>query len=198
MELQENLDWEEIESFLSHFNHTMNLSDGKNSIIDFLTVNFPNFDTKVLLDLNINDLKNEFLEWVAVPLKTEKPESSIQSIYFGLFISSDKELVDDLDEMKIIYLAGSSISPIVDPDDWAVEPDYLPKTRYFVPNVFKAIELELNKYKNTADVEQIIYNGLINLVIINSKQELKNLLDDESRYIGSGFDEGPVYFLGKM
>lgn len=198
MELQENLEWEELETFITHFNDTTDLETGKKSIIEFLSKNSPNFDTEFLNNLEISDFKKELLDWVSVPLTTETPNPSIKSLYFGLFTTPDKELTGQLDEIKVLYVAGSSVSPLDDPDDWAVEPEYLPEARYFVPNEFEQIELELKKYKNTSEVEQIIYNGLINLVLVNCKSELKTLLKERSLHIGSGFDEGDAFYLGKI
>lgn len=100
--------------------------------------------------------------------------------------------------VKVLYVAGSSASPLENPDDWAVEPEYFPEGRYFVPNEFKLIENELREYDDASDAEQIIYNGLINLILVNSKNELRELIDPNTKHLGSGFDEGPAYYLGKI
>ncbi|WP_321308883.1 hypothetical protein [Marinifilum fragile] len=197
-EIREELEWEELEEFINHFAKTKpDLNTGKATIINFIKTKIPSFDHNFIEGIDFLETQKEFLSWVKEPLLKSKPDDNIVGLYFGLFTSSDPQLSKNGKELTVLYIAGSEISPKEDPTDWAVDPTYFPLERYCVLSSFSIIDSELKKYTNTSDLEQVLFNGITNLILLNSMEELGKLSNNEEIYIGSGFDSGDCYNLGK-
>lgn len=198
IEIKEEIEWTELETFINQFADTKpNLESGKNTIIKFIQENFPSFKSDFMTELDFDAIKNEFIDWLKVPLLKSPPEKEIVAYYFGLFTSSDPQLSESGEEIKVLYIAGSKTTPEQDSIDWAVDPDYFPPERYCILNSYTQIEKELSKYKNTSDLEQILFNGITNLILVNSMDELKQNSNKSGMYVGSGFDSGPCFLIGK-
>lgn len=198
IELREEIEWTELEGFIRHFaDRQPSLKAGKDTIIEYVREKFPSFKSDFLLDIDFEATKEEFIHWLKIPLLKSPPDNEIKAFYFGLFTSSDPELSGTGEEIKVLYLAGSITTPEEDSMDWAVDPDYFPPERYCVLTSFIQIERELSRYKNTSELEQILFNGITNLILVNSMDEIKKYSNRSGVYVGSGFDSGPNFLIGK-
>jgi hypothetical protein len=198
IEIKEELEWREIEDFINSISRNkLTLDQGKDSIISFLQKRYPSFDSRTVSKVNFHNLRHEFLDWVRVPLQHSPPDDNIRSLYFGMFESTDPQLVDDGKSVMVFYVAGSDRTPAEDVHDWAVNPRYLPDARYIIFDDYIFLYNELKRYDNHDQVEQIIINGISNLIISNSLLELKHLTGKERLSVGSGFDEGPAFMVGE-
>jgi hypothetical protein len=199
IEIKEELEWSELESFINHFAKTKtDLKTGKDTIISFLNEKIPSFNSDFLKLIDFEELRLKFIDWVKVPLTNSPPEEEIIAFYFGLFNSSDPQLSDDGELVTVLYLSGSITSPEHDSYDWAVDPKYFPPERYCILSAYSAIDKELRKYKNTSDIEQILFNGITNLILTNSLNELKEMTGKNEFHVGSGYDSGDCYIIGKV
>lgn len=137
-------------------------------------------------------LQREFTEWLTKTLKENPLSGDIKAIHFGLFTSAVNNR-----EITTIYLCGSKRSPSEDKEDWNVGPKYFPKY-YFVPKDFETID---KLYPNlTGDEEVLIFNGILNLLVINSisKFQAQLLKHHPNIYVATGFDSGDTYVLGNL
>ena len=113
-------------------------------------------------------------------------------MYFGIFTS-----IENNKEYITIYLSGSKTSPIEDSEDWNVESSYFPKF-YMIPSFFEKIKSSNSELNG--ELEILVYNGILNLLIIENIESYKEYIIKSSNeiYIGCGFDSGDTYILGKL
>ena len=198
IEIIDNLDWIDIEKFINQIvAKKLSLTSGKDTIIKFIASYYPEFKTDFLQKLDFYEIQNEFIDWITEALSESLPPKNIVALYFGLFASSDPQLAAPDENLMVLYVTGSTISPEQSPIDWAVDSEYLPPKRYYVLSTNSIINQELTKYHNTSGLEQILFNGITNLILINSMDILSSKIKNNSYYIGSGFDSGPCFIIGK-
>lgn len=198
IEIKDELEWEEIETFINSLSlKRLGMEEGLTSIHTFLQTHYPDFDSQFVLELDLIQFKLGFVGWVEQRLKQSPLDHNIQSLFFGLFQSNDPEIAQGKESVTILYISGSDQTPDNDPEDWAVDPAYFPDGRYVVVPEYIAIYNELAKYENTMEVEQIIINGMTNLILQNSLNEIGNLTGRAGIYVGSGFDGGTCFVIGK-
>ncbi|BCY28742.1 hypothetical protein KK2020170_16100 [Flavobacterium okayamense] len=183
------IEWELVDSLLKkQIKNKVSIQNGINEIKKLL-----NFDNKNLItESELEKLINEFNSFTKKVLKENYLPNDIKGLYFGIFTS-----IDNNKEYITIYLSGSIISPMEDSEDWNVEPIYLPKM-YMIPSYFEIIKssnVELN-----GELEVLIYNGILNLIILENIETYKeNIIKSSNEiYIGCGFDSGETYILGKL
>lgn len=173
------------------------LDFGAQELNDFLK---NNFSISLADKIDIKRLTNEFQENIKNIISKNKVPSNIKSIYFGLVTLSDNET-----QLTSIHITGSKFSPHEDPE-WASSVDYQGGS-YINLKDFSIIDSNLpDELDNKAAIEVVIFNGLLNLMIINSKDNIKSLtfktgLFTKSRqtlWLGAGFDSGDCYSLGQI
>ena len=195
IEITTDLEWIELENFINQFvKIKSSLDDGKVLILEFIKNKFPDFNSDFLNDIDFHKIQSDFIDWIKIPLSKTPPNTNIISYYFGLFKSSDPKISENESEITVIYITGSEISP-KDDEDWALEADYSPSERYCVLPSYSKIDNELSKYKNNSDIEQILFNGITNLILVNTLETLKSLIGKENINIGSGFDSGDCFMI---
>jgi hypothetical protein len=190
-----DLEWNEIEFFINQFaKNKPNLNDGKKIILQFVKDKFPEFNNDFINDIDFHKIQSDFIQWVRIPLIKTPPKLNINSFYFGLFKSSDPQISENNKEVTVIYITGSSVSP-ADDEDWAVDAEYSPSSKYCVLSSYLKIDNELNNYNHTSDIEQILFNGITNLILVNSMDTLKKLINKDKINVGSGFDSGDCFMI---
>ena len=120
-------------------------------------------------------LQAEFNDWLNEIFKNQLPKK-VKSIYFGLFSMVDPDNEDD--EITTIYFCGSTSTP-QDDEDWACWTDdsYLPENKYLVLTDFMIIDQNIKLNRNIeGDINVLIFHGLLNLLILNSLEQIKNSL----------------------
>ena len=191
------MDWDIIEPilidqikrkprFISGFHEIKNLLTNKS-----LEVLFDNVDEK--------RLQTEFSEWINEIFAKRLPKN-VKSLYFGLFSMVDPD--DDSEEITTVYFCGPTLTP-QDDDDWACWNDntFLPENKYLILTDFLIIDQNTKLNSDVeGDINVLIFHGLLNLLIINSFDFLRNSLiaTHKSLYIGSGFDGGDMLVIGKL
>ena len=106
------------------------------------------------------------------------------------------------EEMTTIYFCGSASTP-QDDDDWAcwTEDSYLPDNKYLLLTDFMIIDqyFKLNSHIE-GDLNVLVFHGLLNLLILNSLDKIRNSLTgtQKSLYLGTGFDGGDIVIMGKL
>ena len=183
------IEWELVDNLLKkQIKNKVSIQNGINEIKKLL-----NFDNKNLItESELEKLINEFNSFTKKVLKENHIPNDIKGLYFGIFTS-----IDNNKEYITIYLSGSKTSPMEDSEDWNVEPIYFPKM-YMIPSYFEKIKssnTELN-----GELEVLIYNGILNLIILENIETYKeNIIKSSNEiYIGCGFDSGDTYILGKL
>lgn len=165
-----------------------------------------------VVDIDIEELKKEFDKWLSEVIAKEPIPQNIKSIYFGLATMTFPE-IDLGKEKTTVYIAGSKITPEQD-SDWACDTEYFPNRRYLLLRDFDKIDRTIKSNNNLrGDYEVMVFNGLLNLIVINSLLKFKErLLTYEDKklglfktnkkrntlYLGAGFDSGDVYLLGEL
>jgi len=155
--------------------------------------------TEVVDNVEEGRLQTEFNDWFNEILTDQLPKK-VKSLYFGLFSMIDPDNEDE--EITTIYFCGSTSTP-QDDDDWACWTDdsYLPDNRYLVLSDFMVIDqnIKLNPHIE-GDLNVLIFHGLLDLLILNSLEQIKNSLTAtrKSLYLGSGFDGGDIVIMGKL
>lgn len=205
---QNKMNWEEIDKILKEqIASKLDLQSGYNHIKHFLTDNgLP------IVDINIDELKKEFDDWFIEVIDKEPIPKYIKSIYFGLSTMSFPE-IDNGKEKTTVYIAGSKLTPSQDPD-WACDTEYFPNRRYVLLDDFGKIDELINSNdKLSGDYEVLVFNGLLNLLVLNSIKKFKDKLliynDKKLRFFkaekkreklqfGAGFDSGDIYLLGEL
>lgn len=198
IEIIDDLEWIDIEKFINQIAEKKpTLTSGKDTIIKFIASHYPEFKIDFLQKLDFYAIQMEFLDWVKEALLESPPPKNIVALYFGLFTSSDPQFAAKDENLIVLYVIGSTISPEQSPIDWAVDSKYFPPNRYCVLSAYSIINQELSKYHNTSGLEQILFNGITNLILINSMDILSSKIKNNSYDIGSGFDSGPCFIIGK-
>jgi hypothetical protein len=115
-------------------------------------------------------------------------------------------MVDETNELDYgittIHFCGSTSTPI-DDIDWSCQTDesFLPENRYLVLTDFVTLDNNINK-RDDIEGEQdvLIFNGLLNLLIINCDNRIRSLFlkSEHNLFIGAGYDEGDTFVLGKL
>jgi hypothetical protein len=151
--------------------------------------------------VNLNRLDTEFKEKVKDALTSDTVSNNIRSIYFGLLtLAGDR----DNTPLTTIHVAGSKSTPGED-EEWACDVDY--KSRLYINlGDFALIDSSLgSELDDKGIIEVVIFNGLINLLLMNSIDLVKSLTfhrssltDIQSLWLGTGFDSGDCYVLGEL
>lgn len=113
-------------------------------------------------------------------LKKDPIPKDIKSLYFGLATLSFPEI--DVVEQTTIYVTGSSLEP-QDDSEWHLSSNYEPRRRYMLLDGFAQWDQFKKKGLLNGDAEVLIFNGLLNLLIL---------------HFGAGFDSGPTYEIGSI
>ena len=154
---------------------------------------------EVVKNVEERRLQAEFNEWLKEILSNQLAQK-VKSIYFGLFSMVNPENEDE--EMTTIYFCGSASTP-QDDDDWAcwTEDSYLPDNKYLLLTDFMIIDqyFKLNSHIE-GDLNVLVFHGLLNLLILNSLDKIRNSLTgtQKSLYLGTGFDGGDIVIMGKL
>ena len=202
------MDWEKIDKLLTEqIANKTDMRTGYAQIRQMLAA-----DNLPAADIDVDGLKKEFIEWLEEVITIEPIPKNIQSIYFGMGTFSFSE-IDNGKERTTVYLTGSKSTPAQDAD-WACDTDYYPDRRYLLLNDFEKIDDLIKSSKDLdGDYEVLVFNGLLNLLVINSMDELKDkLLNRREKilgliktykkrdhlYLGAGFDSGDLYLPGEL
>ena len=200
-----SMEFEELNKIIkTQIQEKPNLKQGWSQLVGFS--HFSSFN------IDLEETQKEFEEWLLEVIQKEPIPSNISSLYFGLSQLSFPQ-IDNGKEKFTIYLAGSTLTPSQD-EDWACETEYLPERRYLLLESFEEIEKQIKTLKNyQSEMEVLLFNGLLNLLIINSIQDFKDSIltytktklglfkskqKREAMYIGSGFDSGDIYVVSSV
>jgi len=176
-------------------NEKPDLRTGSNQLDNFLR---EQFQISVLEKIDVDRLDMEFRQKVSNTLTTNKVPNDISSIYFGLMT-----LDGDIDDTSLttIHLTGSLSTPEEDLE-WACDVDYAGQD-YINLTDFALIDSNLGELEDKGLIEVLIFNGLLNLLLINSVDLVKDLTyrsslaARQSIWIGTGFDSGDCYVIGE-
>lgn len=192
-----NWDWEIIEPILAdQIKRKPTFVSGFYEIKRLLA---DNSLAEVVKNVEERRLQAEFNDWLKEILSNQLPQK-VKSIYFGLFSMVNPENEDE--EMTTIYFCGSTSTP-QDDDDWAcwTEDSYLPDNKYLLLTDFMIIDqyFKLNSHIE-GDLNVLVFHGLLNLLILNSLDKIRNSLTgtQKSLYLGTGFDGGDIVIIGKL
>jgi hypothetical protein len=155
--------------------------------------------TEVVDNVEEGRLQAEFNDWLNEILTNQIPKK-VKSLYFGLFSMVDPDNEDD--EITTIYFCCSTSTP-QDDEDWACWTDdsYLPDNKYLVLTDFMILDQNIKQSPDIeGDIDVLIFHGLLNLLILNSVEQIKNSLTatHKSLYLGSGFDGGDILIMGRL
>ena len=143
-------------------------------------------------------LDGEFKDKVKHALSSDKVSSDIRSIYFGLLTFAGDS--DDT-SLTTVHVAGSKSTPEEDVE-WACDIDY--KHQDYINLVdFVLIDSSLaGELDDKGIIEVVIFNGLLNLLVINSIDVIKALTfngsERQSLWLGTGFDSGDCFVLAEV
>ncbi len=174
------------------------LRTGSEELDDFLR---NHFQISVLDKIDLDRLDMEFKEKTKHALNTDAVSNDIRSIYFGLLTFAGDS--DDT-SLTTVHVAGSKSTPQED-EEWACDVDY--KSRSYINLTdFALIDSSLGgELEDKGISEVLVFNGLLNLLLINSLDFLKHLTfhgssltDRQSLWFGTGFDSGDCYVLGEV
>jgi hypothetical protein len=187
-----------VELLDRQINDKPDLSAGSRELDNFLRNHFQiSFRDKIDLDR----LDIEFKEKVRHALTTDTVSHAIRSIYFGLLTFAGDS--DDT-SLTTIHVAGSKSTPGED-EEWACDVDY--KNRSYINLTdFALIDSNLKgELEDKGIIEVVVFNGLLNLLLINSVDLIKgltfhgySLTDRQSLWLGTGFDSGDCYVIGEV
>lgn len=184
IEISNDVEWSELEKIIT--NHHMDMELGKDVILSFIERNYPKFDTDFAKKIDMKSVQSQFVEYVTEVIQIQPIGNQIKSLNFGLFESSSNTF--------LLYISGSNRIP-QESTDWAVNPEYHPEA-YLEIEEYKIIYDELKKYKgNIVDIEQLLINGITNLAIANSLNEIDQLTNSRELVIGSGYDSGDIFLV---
>ena len=197
--MTEKVGYDTVTQFIASLAKEKNLDAGKRAIMSFLTQHYPSFNAAFLKDIDLHALRTELLERIEEPLSDTPPSEDIHALYFGLFISDRPQFSPSKRPVTIIYITGSHRTPAADKEGWTNDPAYFPEEKYYIiPDTFTSINQVLQGYTHTDHIEEIIFSGMINLIIGNSFKEIKGYSGLSDFYIGAGFDEATIFSLGKV
>jgi len=172
-----------------------NLKTGSKELDDFLK---SQFQLSFLDKIDIDRLDAEFKDEVRQALTSNKVSNDIKSIYFGLVTFAGDIKGSSL---TTIHVGGSRSTPKED-DEWACDIHY--KNRNYINLVdFELLDSSLTSVSdNKGMIEVVIFNGLLNLLLINSVDVIKTLTfngsNRKSLWLGAGFDSGDCCLLGEL
>jgi hypothetical protein len=159
------------------------------------------FQISILDKIDLDRLDIEFKEKVKDALTTDKVSNDIRSIYFGLLT-----IAGDTDDTSLttVHVAGSKSTPEKDLE-WACDIAYK-SSCYINLKDFALIDSSLGgELEDKGIIEVVVFNGLLNLLLINSLDLVKGLAfhgssrtDRQSLWLGTGFDSGDCYVLGEV
>jgi hypothetical protein len=158
------------------------------------------FQISFLDKIDLDRLDIEFKEKVKHALTTDKVPNDIKSIYFGLLT-----FAGDTDDTSLttVHVAGSKSTPEED-EEWACDVDYESQS-YINFTDFAIIDSRLSgELVDKGLIEVTVFNGLLNLLLINLVHLVKDLIrgasltDRRSIWVGTGFDSGDCYVLGEF
>lgn len=201
------MDWEQIHKILKEqIAKKLNIQSGFRQIEEMIVDNgLP------AIDINLDELKKEFDEWLTEVIEKEPIPKNIKSIYFGLATMSFPN-IENGKEKTTLYIAGSKSTPKED-IDWACDTEYFPNRRYVLLEDFGKVDTVIKNNKLNGDFEVLVFNGLLNLLIINYMTNCKDKLltfqdkklglfktvkTRDSLHFGSGFDSGDIYLIGEL
>lgn len=150
---------------------------------------------------NVDDkrLQIEFNNWLSGILKQQPIPQHIKSTYFGLFSMVDLNISDK--EITTIHFCGSPFTPI-EGDDWAceVETSFFPENRYAILTDFILLDEKINLISAKAQAEVLVFNGLLNLLLLNLPETTGKLFLSKhpTLFIGAGYDGGGTYVLEEL
>jgi len=190
------LDWDVVDAFLQkQIKHKPAFTTGVSEINELLKSH--SID-KVFVNLDQRRMQDQFNEWLSIASKKNIPKH-IKSIYFGLFSMVDPDNEDN--GITTIHFCGSPVTP-QDDDDWACEvpKSFFPGERYLVLDDFIILDENTKALDVDPDVEVLVFNGLLNLLVLNSVTTVlkKILANHKEVYLGTGFDAGDTYVLGRL
>lgn len=143
------------------------------------------------LDSEIDKICDEFAhlfpKWYEKVLIDEPIPCEIVGLLFGLFEQPDGVM---------LYAAGSDCSN--DDPDWAVEPKYFPKDRYFRFPPF----LTIRSTAKARGVEMWVLVLSLTLILVRDYlrtnfKTLAELFENRDFFVGIGFDDGDIYIVKK-
>jgi hypothetical protein len=195
----ETVGYDTVTQFIASLAKERDLDAGKQAIVDFLTQHYPSFNATFLKAVDMHTLRAELLERIEEPLDDSPPGDDIHALYFGLYISDRPQFSPSKRPVTIIYITGSRRTPAIDKDGWTNDPAYFPEEKYYIIlDAFTKINRVLDGYTQTDHIEEIIFSGMVNLIIGNVMPEIKEYSGLEDFYIGAGFDEATIFSLGKV
>ncbi len=201
------MDWKEINDLLnSQIKENTDVFYGYEQIKKFLSQN-----NLPIAQIDIKGILRDFQDWLIEILEKEPIPNNIKSIYFGIATMSFPE-VDNGKEKTTVYIAGSKMTPTEDAD-WVCDTAYFPNRRYLLLDDFEKIDKLKSEKKLSGDYEVLVFNGLLNLLVLNSVNNLKyefltyqdkklGIFKIEKRrvslHFGAGFDSGDVYLFKEL
>lgn len=199
--MSSKLDWEDVEAFLSEqISKKKNIQEG---LIELNTLFRKATKHDFLSIIDTERIKEEFNKWIVSVFSSEKLPQNIKSLHFGLFTIADPAYNNGEDTIAA-YLMGSTLTP--EEDDWNCWDDdsFLPENKYIILTDFIILDKLQKKIESENDLETLLFNGILNLVIINQLGSHVDLIFHDtlrkkgSFFIGSGFDGGDTFILGKL
>lgn len=165
-------------------NNNNNLNENIEKIRKFFNIEESN-NSELLLDL-INKYKISFKDWLEKLVKTEPVPNEIKGLYFGLFEQNNG---------AVLYIAGSERNYEED-DDWACDPDYWPDERYLdfkdLNEISETIkQLNIKMWKFVLATTMVIIKDYFQLYY----EDFNKLVNNQTLFIGVGFDDGDFYIL---
>ncbi len=192
-----SLDWDLVDQTLqNHIDLQQNFVSGYYDLRNFVK-------SETLVDLfeNVDEgrMQEEFKDWLSEVFAKQDIPKKIKSIYFGLFTMADPEF-NSGQETTTIHVCGSTSTPDED-GDWACEAEWMPDNRYIVLTDFMTLDNNVkSKVESDGALEILIFNGLLNLLVINSVDTMRKLLLENRKklILGAGYDEGEPYIIGNL
>jgi len=192
------MDFDLIVKFLDgQIKYRPNLTKGSEELNNFLK---NQFQISFLDKIELGRLDIEFKEKVKEALTTNTVSNDIRSIYFGLLTFAGD---DDDTSLTTIHIAGSKSTPEED-EEWACDVDY--KSRSYINLTdFALIDSSLGgELEDKGIIEVVVFNGLLNLLLLNSLDLIRDLTHESSLtgrqtiWLGTGFDSGDCYVVGEV
>jgi len=192
------MDFDLIVKFLDgQIKYRPNLTKGSEELNNFLK---NQFQISFLDKIELGRLDIEFKEKVKEALTANTVSNDIRSIYFGLLTFAGD---DDDTSLTTIHIAGSKSTPEED-EEWACDVDY--KSRSYINLTdFALIDSSLGgELEDKGIIEVVVFNGLLNLLLLNSLDLIRDLTHESSLtgrqtiWLGTGFDSGDCYVVGEV
>ena len=172
------------------------LRESMDRIIAECAKGHPHDDWKKLNDLPYDDL-DDLREWIEKPFRKEPSKKKLTGLWFGLFnpVYSSKPVAD-------MYVCGSTrFDPSTD-GSWAVDPDWMPESRYAHSAVLaKLYKIAYRKEGLGNDAEYPLclgYGGLAVRDLLRYTDPSVILGRSPSLGIAVGFDSRDSVLVGKL